>query len=300
MDNEKDNQHFMTTRSKRKRKTGNLVFLGEEFLQKEEDIESDNELVLKIQENQKRRRLPSDLQDFIVEDTDSDFEEEEEDYEEEDDLAKSERELTQALAGYINKNLEIIEKEEECENNEIFTQYDNKMKKHFLSLEEVEQDNILKLEEEIKTLNNEIVPLRYQLLKCPMDIKVKAVAIKKLNSLESMDSSGNEYYKLKSYVEGLMQIPFGKYQQLPITKLNSPLEITDYMLKCSGILDSAVYSHPKAKSQILQIVGKWISNPQSKGSVFSIMGPMGNGKTTLVKEGIAKMINRPFEFISLV
>ena len=29
------------------------------------------------------------------------------------------------------------------------------------------------------------------------------------------------------------------------------------------------------------------------------MGPMGNGKTTLVKEGIAKMINRPFEFISL-
>ena len=96
-----------------------------------------------------------------------------------------------------------------------------------------------------------------------------------------------------------MQIPFGKYQHLPITKLNSPSEITDYMLKCSGILDSAVYSHPKAKSQILQIVGKWISNPQSKGSVFSIMGPMGNGKTTLVKEGIAKMINRPFEFISL-
>ena len=304
MDNEKDNQHFMTTRSKRKRKTGNLVFLGEEFLQKEEELleEPDNELVLKIQENQKRRRLPSDLQDFIVEDTDSDFEEDyddEEDDEEEDDLAKSERELTQALAGYINKNLEIIEKEEECENNEIFTQYDNKMKKHFLSLEEVEQDNILKLEEEIKTLNNEIVPLRYQLLKCPMDIKVKAVAVKKLNSLESMDSSGNEYYKLKSYVEGLMQIPFGKYQHLPITKLNSPSEITDYMLKCSGILDSAVYSHQKAKSQILQIVGKWISNPQSKGSVFSIMGPMGNGKTTLVKEGIAKMINRPFEFISL-
>ena len=26
---------------------------------------------------------------------------------------------------------------------------------------------------------------------------------------------------------------------------------------------------------------------------------MGNGKTTLVKEGISKMINRPFEFISL-
>ena len=86
MDNEKDNQHFMTTRSKRKRKTGNLVFLGEEFLQKEEELleEPDNELVLKIQENQKKRRLPSDLQDFIVEDTDSDFEDDE-DYEDEDE-----------------------------------------------------------------------------------------------------------------------------------------------------------------------------------------------------------------------
>jgi ATP-dependent Lon protease len=32
---------------------------------------------------------------------------------------------------------------------------------------------------------------------------------------------------------------------------------------------------------------------------MSIQGPMGNGKTTLVKEGIAKALNRPFAFISL-
>ena len=50
---------------------------------------------------------------------------------------------------------------------------------------------------------------------------------------------------------------------------------------------------------ILQVLGKWIRNPKSHGNVLALQGPMGNGKTTLVKEGIAKSINRPFAFIAL-
>ena len=50
---------------------------------------------------------------------------------------------------------------------------------------------------------------------------------------------------------------------------------------------------------ILQVLGKWIKNPSSLGNVLALQGPMGNGKTTLVKEGIAKAINRPFAFIAL-
>ena len=69
----------------------------------------------------------------------------------------------------------------------------------------------------------------------------------------------------------------------------------NYLIKANNTLNKAVFGHKKAKCQILQIVSQWISNPRSKGSVFAIMGPMGNGKTTLVKEGIAKMINRPYE-----
>ena len=50
---------------------------------------------------------------------------------------------------------------------------------------------------------------------------------------------------------------------------------------------------------ILQVIGKWIRNPLAQGNVLALQGPMGNGKTTLVKEGIAKAINRPFAFIAL-
>ena len=42
-----------------------------------------------------------------------------------------------------------------------------------------------------------------------------------------------------------------------------------------------------------------MKNPDSGGNVLAIQGPMGNGKTTLVKEGISKVLNRPFHFIAL-
>ena len=246
-------------------------------------------------------------------------------------LDRSEKDLANALATYINSRMEDIDAELEEEINEleeennlldasarnsnsqnkksnqlkqfnheeIFTTYDSKMKKHFLSLSVEEQSKIIELEGNIRKINNEVIPIRYQVLESDMDVKIKAIAIQKLNALKNLDSSSGEYYKIKSYLEGLMKIPFGKYKTLPISQQNTSAEISQFMIQSNQILDKAVYGHAKAKGKILQILGKWISNPQSKGSVFAILGPMGNGKTTLVKEGIAKMIQRPFEFISL-
>lgn len=228
-------------------------------------------------------------------------------------LDRSEKDLANALASYINSRMDGLE-EDDNENltdssnsinnclinkEEIFTTYDSKMKKHFLNLSAEEQNRIVELERNIKKINNEVVPIRYQLLESEMDVKIKAIAIQKLNALKNLDSSSGEYYKIKNYLEGLMKIPFGKYKTLPITSQSTHQEISEFMIQSNQILDQAVHGHGKAKSKILQILGKWISNPQSKGSVFAILGPMGNGKTTLVKEGIAKMIQRPFEFISL-
>jgi ATP-dependent Lon protease len=64
-------------------------------------------------------------------------------------------------------------------------------------------------------------------------------------------------------------------------------------------MNKAIYGHVEAKIHILQVIGKWMRNPQSQGNVLAIQGPMGNGKTTLIKDGIAKSLNRPFEFVAL-
>ena len=174
------------------------------------------------------------------------------------------------------------------------------MRHYFLDLDENKKEELLSIENKIKNINHSITPLRFQLLTSNLNTDIKAIAIRKIENLSHMDPSSGDYYKTKNWVEGLLKIPFGIYKDLPVNiKNNSKEEITDYLLNANRILNNAVFGHKKAKCQILQIVSQWISNPQSKGSVFSIMGPMGNGKTTLVKEGIAKMINRPFEFISL-
>ena len=47
------------------------------------------------------------------------------------------------------------------------------------------------------------------------------------------------------------------------------------------------------------MMGQWISNPSAMGTAIAIKGPMGTGKTTLVKDGISKILGREFAFIAL-
>lgn len=64
-------------------------------------------------------------------------------------------------------------------------------------------------------------------------------------------------------------------------------------------LDDCVYGLEDAKMQILQFIGQWISNPNALGNAIAIKGPPGTGKTTLIKEGISKILQRPFSFLAL-
>ena len=49
-------------------------------------------------------------------------------------------------------------------------------------------------------------------------------------------------------------------------------------------LDEAVFGLNDAKMQIMQLIGQWIVNPDAAGTAVAIKGPMGTGKTTLVKK----------------
>ena len=78
-----------------------------------------------------------------------------------------------------------------------------------------------------------------------------------------------------------------------------PDKIKSHLANTRSILNEAVYGHEAAKTQILSIIAREISNPSSMGNAIAIQGPMGNGKTTLVKEGICKAMKRPFALIAL-
>jgi ATP-dependent Lon protease len=114
-----------------------------------------------------------------------------------------------------------------------------------------------------------------------------------------MDPGNGEYYKLKNWVDTFMRVPFGKYVSLPINISDGVDKCHDFMEKAQKTLDNAVYGLNDAKMQIMQMLGQLITNPTALGTAIAIQGPMGTGKTTLVKEGISKILNRPFAFVAL-
>jgi ATP-dependent Lon protease len=158
---------------------------------------------------------------------------------------------------------------------------------------------IIKDINEIDKINELDIPLKFKILQSEMDISTKSTAISQINKIENMDVSSGEYSKMDQWISGLIKIPFSKYVTLPINDDSSIDDKKSFLKNTYETLNKAIYGHEDAKSHILQVLGKWIKNPSSGGNILALQGPMGNGKTTLVKEGIAKAINRPFAFIAL-
>lgn len=171
--------------------------------------------------------------------------------------------------------------------------------KYFNGLNVEQQKIILKKMKDLNEFDNVEKPYRLQLIESDIPVEYKSCAIKKINSLTYMDPGSGEYYKIKQWVDTFMKIPFNKHNQLPITMADGPDKCKTFMEDAKSSLDNAVYGLDDAKMQIMQIVGQWISNPDSVGNAIAIQGPMGTGKTTLVKNGISKILNRPFAFLAL-
>ena len=169
----------------------------------------------------------------------------------------------------------------------------------FEKLECESQHKIIKELREINKIIKIEKPYRLSLLEADIPVNFKGAAMKKINMMRYMDPGNGEYYKLKNWVDTFMRVPFGKYESLPINISDGVDKCHEFMESAQKTLDNAVYGLNDAKIQIMQMLGQLITNPKALGTAIAIQGPMGTGKTTLVKEGISKILNRPFAFIAL-
>jgi ATP-dependent Lon protease len=166
-------------------------------------------------------------------------------------------------------------------------------------LEIEEQKKIIKEVREINKITRIEKPYRMTLLESEIPVQFKAAAMKKINSLRYMEPGSGEFYKIKNWVDTFMRIPFGKHEGLPISIEDGVEKCHDFMENAQKTLDAAVYGLNDAKMQIMQMLGQLLTNPKAIGTAIAIHGPPGTGKTSLVKEGISKILNRPFAFIAL-
>ena len=186
-------------------------------------------------------------------------------------------------------------------NKKQLPKYDKDEMTYYESLPDKKKDKIDKLEIKISNINNIKTPLRFRVLQSNLPLYNKSMIINKIEDLFSNKlMGGSEITKYSNWVNSLLKVPFKKYKKLPIdVETSNEEDIGKYLIDVKKTLDTAVYGHTKTKEQVIQIIAQWITNPDCIGNCIGIQGVMGNGKTTLVKNGIAKAIGRPFAFITL-
>jgi ATP-dependent Lon protease len=169
----------------------------------------------------------------------------------------------------------------------------------FEKMEPNNQKKIIKEMREINKITRIEKPYRLTLLESDIPTNLKGAAMKKISSLRYMEPGSGEYYKIKNWVDTFMRLPFGNYKTLPISIDDGVEACHDFMANAQKTLNEAVYGLNDAKMQIMQLLGQLVTNPKSIGTAIAIHGPAGTGKTSIVKEGISKILNRPFAFIAL-
>ena len=196
------------------------------------------------------------------------------------------------------------EKKHKAKNGRIFRKIikDKNTMNDFAFFEKLEMEEQKKIIKELKEINKIMrveKPYRITLLESNIPTIFKSAAMKKVNSLRYMEPGSGEYYKIKNWVDAFMRIPFNQFNQLPVTIEDGVDKCHDFMHNAQIVLNDSVYGMNDAKMQIMQLLGQLITNPKAIGTAIAIHGPPGTGKTTLLKEGVSKILNRPFAFIAL-
>ena len=173
------------------------------------------------------------------------------------------------------------------------------------SLANYTEEQIIKLqkeEEKIRQLSYNIgLPTREKILLSDMPIIAKSKCLEKLTMLNNISSMSSEYQKLYKWINGVMRIPFEKYQEPPVywNEGESITVVSNYLKKCKKILNDAVYGMEDAKIEILQLIAQNITKPQSLGNIIVLEGAPGTGKTSIIREGLAKALGRPISCCAL-
>lgn len=174
-------------------------------------------------------------------------------------------------------------------------------KTYYNSLPSQQRKGMLDMMKRISTLvlDDGIIPYKFKILNLPISDYTKSNVIKKLEALADMGPDSGESYKLKTWIEGFLRIPFGKTIPLPVTLDSGREQCTTFITTARKNMNKSVYGMIPAKTQILQTISQWIVNPDSVGNVIALQGPMGVGKTSFARNAIAEVLQRPFEFFSL-
>ncbi|MGM0452270.1 MAG: endopeptidase La [Thermodesulfobacteriota bacterium] len=133
----------------------------------------------------------------------------------------------------------------------------------------------------------EIEDYRKRMKKAKMPKEPTREAEKQLKRLEQMHPDSSEAGIIRTYLDWLVELPWGK----------STRDVID-VPKAKAVLDDQHYGLERIKDRILEYLSVRKLNPKKKGQILCFVGPPGVGKTSL-GQAIASAMNRKFFRMSL-
>lgn len=137
------------------------------------------------------------------------------------------------------------------------------------------------------TKSEEMDELKAKILAAGMPEPVQAESLKQLSRLERMHPDASEATMVRTYLDWMVDLPWGK-QSEDIIDIKSAKEI----------LDDDHYDLQKAKDRVLEFLAVRKLKSSMKGPILCFSGPPGVGKTSLGKS-IARAMGREYFRIAL-
>ncbi len=266
---------------------------------------------IKKETEERRRKKEEEEEEEEEEDDEDDDEDDNEDDDEEDEKSGG-GDIVIRLTGPDNEDDSkfkprryTIEKEPE-EVQEFFKLITEPIKEKtiddqiddFKALDSTKKNELLQaLKERPQTESS--IQFMYKILTMNIPTNYKYMLLGKYNSLLNLDNTTTEYYKHRNWLDKVCSIPFGIYKRMPISLEDGTIRCGQFMEQARKYLDQAIFGQEEAKLQIMQFICSKIVNPNGGGMSLLLIGAPGIGKTSLIKNGIARAIDWPFQFISL-
>ncbi|MCX7881847.1 MAG: endopeptidase La [Brevinematales bacterium] len=197
--------------------------------------------------------------------------------------------LTKTLA-LLKKETDIVRMEQDI-NQRVQHRLEKQQKKYILNeqLKEIQKElHETEAEDgEVVEEDSNLQELREKMKQRTYPEYVKEKIEKEMDRLRKMPTSSPEYHMNYTYVDWIVEFPWGVY-----TQDNKNIRLAE------KILEREHYGLKEAKERILDFIAIRQLNPQSKGPIICLVGPPGTGKTSLA-QSIAHSLNRNFVRFSL-
>jgi len=187
---------------------------------------------------------------------------------------------------------------------------------HFISLELEHQHAYIA---QLQTINSDLtakIPQIFKVLNSSLSLYQKKLLLAKLAILNQMNTDDPEYFKLQQWITLALDIPINKFKTPSYQMLDTDEQRSEYLTNAQRHLDKVIFGQRKTKAHIIEIIAKMMNNvgnilhngvgsasasasASASGSTFAIFGEPGTGKTSLIKYGLATLLELPFVFISL-